>query len=163
MTSHPDVPRRAADGFVDCACGDKHWGRNGAAGLLLWRHGDSGIEVLLQLRAGWSHLGGTWSTPGGAIDWNESPLDGGLREFSEETGIPANFVIIDGSHSLTHPDWFYTTFVGHFAHDAGSPPLVGNSESERLSWTAWKSVPDLELIPAFRHALHELSQFLPAS
>ena len=31
------VHRRSGDGWVDCSCGDEHWGLNGAAGLLVWR------------------------------------------------------------------------------------------------------------------------------
>src|SRR5690348_6784882 len=52
------------DGWTTCALGHRHWGRAGAAGLLLHRDGSAGTEVLLQLRAVWSHHGGTWGTPG---------------------------------------------------------------------------------------------------
>ena len=31
------VHRGGADGWVDCACGNRHWGLVGAAGVLVWR------------------------------------------------------------------------------------------------------------------------------
>jgi len=60
-----------------------------SAGLLLYRHSDEGIEVLL------GHPGGpfwrnkdlaSWSIPKGLIAERETPLAGAKREFAEETG-----------------------------------------------------------------------------
>ena len=50
---------RDGDGFVMCGCGRPHWGRFGAAGLLLIRPNATDPTVLLQLRAGWTHDGGS--------------------------------------------------------------------------------------------------------
>ncbi len=45
---------------------------------------------MLQKRSAFAHEGGTWSCAGGALDEGESPLEGALREASEEVGaIPA--------------------------------------------------------------------------
>jgi predicted NUDIX family NTP pyrophosphohydrolase len=61
-----------------------------SAGLLLYRRGDSGIEVLLV------HPGGpfwekkdlrAWSIPKGEFTEEEDPLTVALREFKEETGF----------------------------------------------------------------------------
>jgi predicted NUDIX family NTP pyrophosphohydrolase len=60
-----------------------------SAGLLLYRHSDDGIEVLL------GHPGGpfwrnrdlaSWSIPKGLIAEDETPLAAAKREFAEETG-----------------------------------------------------------------------------
>ena len=54
------------DGWVDCACGRKHWGTNGASGILLARRDPvSGkvTHVVMQHRAAWSAEGGTWGIP----------------------------------------------------------------------------------------------------
>jgi predicted NUDIX family NTP pyrophosphohydrolase len=60
-----------------------------SAGLLLYRHSDEGIEVLL------GHPGGpfwrnkdlaSWSIPKGLITEGETPLAAAKREFAEETG-----------------------------------------------------------------------------
>lgn len=81
------VSRQLADGFLVCTCGCQHWGLNGAGGLCALRRYEGRVQVLLQLRVLWSHNGGTWGIPGGAVQWNESAFEGALREFCEETGI----------------------------------------------------------------------------
>lgn len=59
-----------------------------SAGLLLFRHRDDGVEILL------GHLGGpfcrnkdleSWSIPKGLIAEGETPLAAAKREFAEET------------------------------------------------------------------------------
>lgn len=86
------LPARDSDGFLLCGCGQRHWGLGGAAGLAAFRERDGQREVLLQLRSPWSHGGATWGVPGGAIEWCESPWEGAVREFAEETGIEAELL-----------------------------------------------------------------------
>jgi hypothetical protein len=62
---------RDGDGWVFCNCGYRHWGLHGAAGLLMVRFDMGEPHVLLQLRAAWTHGGGTWAIPGGALDSHE--------------------------------------------------------------------------------------------
>lgn len=88
----PHRPRPPADGFLLCSCGRRHWGLSGAGGICALRAYEGRIQVLLQLRAPWSHSGGTWAIPGGAIEWRESAFSGALREFCEETGIEPHCV-----------------------------------------------------------------------
>ena len=95
---------RDGDGWVQCACGNKHWGLNGAAGILLVR----GTQILLQHRAPWVHNGDTWGIPGGARDSHESTIEGAFREAVEETGIdtalltPRHVFCDDHGLSLIH-------------------------------------------------------------
>jgi 8-oxo-dGTP diphosphatase len=51
----------------------------------------SGEEILLIKRRS-EHGGGTWSTPGGYLDWGEAPQACALRELEEETGLVAGSV-----------------------------------------------------------------------
>jgi predicted NUDIX family NTP pyrophosphohydrolase len=62
-----------------------------SAGILLFRHSASGLEVLL------GHMGGpfwarrdeaAWSVPKGEHDLDEEPLAAARREFEEELGLP---------------------------------------------------------------------------
>ncbi|HEY9408088.1 MAG TPA: NUDIX domain-containing protein [Jiangellaceae bacterium] len=62
-----------------------------SAGIVLWRRGGAGIEVLL------GHMGGpfwarkdaaAWSIPKGLIEPGESPEVAARREFEEELGLP---------------------------------------------------------------------------
>ena len=66
---------RDGDGWTICECGGTHWGRFGAAGLLLVRTDQEVPRVLLQLRAAWTHGGGSWALPGGALDSHEDPVE----------------------------------------------------------------------------------------
>ncbi|MEV8046035.1 NUDIX domain-containing protein [Streptomyces griseoluteus] len=61
-----------------------------SAGLLLFRHTDRGLEVLLGHMGGpfWATKGeGAWSVPKGEYEADEPAWDAARREFQEETGI----------------------------------------------------------------------------
>jgi predicted NUDIX family NTP pyrophosphohydrolase len=60
-----------------------------SAGILLFRRGAAGLEVLLVHPGGpfWARKDlGAWSIPKGEHDDDEAPLDCARREFAEETG-----------------------------------------------------------------------------
>ena len=60
-----------------------------SAGLLVYRRGDDGLEVLLVHPGGpyWAKKDdGAWSIPKGEYEPDEDPLQVALREFEEETG-----------------------------------------------------------------------------
>lgn len=60
-----------------------------AAGILLFRHGATGVEVLLAHPGGplWARKdAGAWTLPKGQFSDGEAPLDAAKREFEEEMG-----------------------------------------------------------------------------
>ena len=120
--------RGDGDGWVVSVHGTHHWGRHGAAGLLLrapWQDGTP--AVLLQHRAAWSHQGDTWGLPGGALDSHEA----------------AEHAAVVAVHGQT---WTYTTVVA----DASELLItVPNRESAELRWVPEAQVADLPLHPAF--------------
>jgi 8-oxo-dGTP diphosphatase len=119
------------DGWTTCALGHQHWGRHGAAGLLLRWVGPDGPQVLMQHRAEWSHQGGTWGLPGGARDSHESPEQAALREAAEEAGIDATTVRVRGRLRDDHQGWRYDTVVA----DVATPAVpVAQHESAELAW-----------------------------
>ena len=64
--------------------------QNVSAGLLLYRRGAKGLEVLLAHPGGpfWRDRdAGAWTIPKGAADPGEELLDAARREFEEETGV----------------------------------------------------------------------------
>lgn len=149
--------RRPGDGWLDCACGQKHWGLNGAAGLLLARSvtlddGNARVEVVLQHRAVWSHHGGTWGVPGGAIAPDETPTEGALREAHEEAGIEPADVVVRSTHVLDHGTWSYTTVVGVLRPGAPGTVREADHESLEVRWVPVEDVVDLPLLPAFADA-----------
>jgi predicted NUDIX family NTP pyrophosphohydrolase len=62
-----------------------------SAGILLYRPGDAGPQVLLGHMGGpfWARKDdGAWSVPKGEHDADEEPLAAAVREFAEELGSP---------------------------------------------------------------------------
>ncbi|WP_315097141.1 NUDIX domain-containing protein [uncultured Cellulomonas sp.] len=154
--------RQPGDGWVECACGRRHWGLHGAAGLLLVRRSPDGVAqaVVLQHRALWSDQGGTWGVPGGARMPGESAEDAALREAHEEAGIDRVAVRLRESRVLQHDDWSYTTVIA----DEIVPvrPTVTDAESVELRWVPLDEVSDLPLLPAFASAWPRLRERIEA-
>lgn len=148
----------SADGIVYCACGNRHWGHAGAAGILAWRDADD-PEVIMQLRAGWSMSGGTWGIPGGAIDYGESPIEGGMREAREEAGLGPSRVW--AATTLHHPDWSYTTGVAEASK--GQRAIATDHESDAMEWVRWRDLEDRVLMPAFHQSMPLLEPLLGRS
>ncbi len=133
--------------------GTYHWGVHGAAGLLLrapWHDGTP--AVLLQHRAPWSHQGGTWALPGGALDSHEQAHDAAVREAQEEAGLSAEQILVRVSvvtstvPGPSGPIWTYTTVVADAAELLVTVP---NGESSELRWVPEHQVAELPLHPAF--------------
>ncbi|MFE3055327.1 NUDIX domain-containing protein [Nocardia sp. NPDC059239] len=134
--------------------GVRHWGRYGAAGLLLrvpLAESDSSA-VLLQLRArGRAGTRGTWTIPGGACDSHESAVEAALREAWEETGIDPGRVVIRGERVTTRVPggWTFTTVVGDARTAA---PVRPDHETHAVRWVPESEVAALPLHPDFREA-----------
>lgn len=135
---------RDGDGWVSCRCGARHWGLNGAAGLVLCRGGADGPEVLLQHRADWVHDGGTWAVPGGARDSHEDPVAAALREANEEVGVAAADLQVGRTVTGTdHVDWRYDYVLA-----VASPAVhvhAANAETAALAWAGLREVAGLPL------------------
>lgn len=139
------VGLRDGDGWVACNCGHPHWGLYGAAGLLLVRRDTAPPLVLLQLRAAWTHGGGTWALPGGALDSHEDPVSAAAREAFEEAGITAEKFEVKGVFSDDHGNWRYDTVIAHTQGDAGAHDA--NMESDEVRWVPLDEVAAYRLHP----------------
>lgn len=145
---------RDGDGWVYCNCGNRHWGVHGAAGLLLVRLDLDEPRVLLQLRAAWTHGGGTWALPGGALDSHEDSVTAAAREAHEEAGIDPRSLEVKGIFSDNHGNWRYDTVIAHTHVDPGAHEA--NAESEDLQWVLVDDVAGFDLHPGLRGAWDEL-------
>ncbi|WP_305092622.1 NUDIX hydrolase [Prescottella sp. R16] len=144
--------RGDGDGWATTPDGVRHWGRHGAAGLLLRAPlPDGSAAVLLQHRAEWSHQGGTWALPGGARDSHETTVHAAVREAQEETGIDVDAIRVRAERvtSVVAGGWTYTTVV---ADSEKILSLVPNGESTELRWVREAEVTDLPLHPGFADA-----------
>jgi septum formation protein len=157
---NPDNPlapatnvKQPGDGWIDCACGRRHWGLNGAAGILLARRGETGevTDVVLQHRALWSAEGGTWAVPGGAAADGETPLEGALRESFEEANIHPGDIDVVGSYVEDHGPWSYTTVLAFEKLGHSVDPHPNDDESIDVRWVPIDEVDKLPLLRAFGH------------
>jgi 8-oxo-dGTP diphosphatase len=136
------------DGWISCALDHQHWGKHGAAGLLIWAPDGSGRQlVLLIRRAGWSHHGGTWGPPGGARDSHESPAQAAVREAAEECGAPPGAIRISGLLNDDHGGWSYQTLIAEAAEPFAVLP--GSREATQTAWVPADDVASLPLHPGF--------------
>jgi len=143
---------RSGDGFIRCSDGHVRWGIFGAAGAVFVVAGAAGTgpTVLLQLRSMFSHEGGTWSCPGGALEAGESAVVGALREATEEIGpLPAGATMLGEFVFAPALEWSYTTVVIEVPQPFGIPL---NFETEAVDWVSVSEVEERPLHPGFAAA-----------
>ena len=152
-----EVPKenvhQPGDGWVQCNCGRRHWGHNGAAGVLLARRdAETGrvTHVVMQHRALWSAEGGTWGIPGGAISDGESAIEGALRESFEEANITSEDIDVVGAYREDHGNWCYTTVFAFEKPGHSVDPCAHDDESMEIKWVPIDDVPKLKLLTAMR-------------
>lgn len=145
------------DGWANCEAGHRHWGRYGAAGLLLY-HQDTEPYVLLQKRSRVSIGGGTWALLGGARHSHENPVEAALREASEESTLDPSPVRVHWLDGERHGGWSYETVI------ASVPERVdvrGRSfETAQVAWVPASEVERKKLFPPFAEAWRRLRRSL---
>jgi 8-oxo-dGTP diphosphatase len=141
-----------------CSCGERHWGRYGAAGLLLTDPSRTGL--VLQKRSRLVHHGGTWSVPGGAIEGLEGAVHAALREAHEEAGIEAGTVtVVDTIVGTDHDDWSYTYVLAE--SERPDDPRLGTSwEADHTRWIDLDRVATHRLHPGLKADWPRLRAFL---
>lgn len=105
-----------------------------AAGLLMFRRGQHGIEVLLVHPGGplWENRDlGAWTMPKGMFDpAEETPLEAAKREFTEETGFSANAAFLDLG-SIVQPSG---KTVHAFAVEGDADAAAARSNTFEMEW-----------------------------
>ena len=104
-------------------------------------------KVLLMKRKG-PHGQGTWSTPGGHLDFGESLEQCAAREAKEEVGLEVvnlrfravtnDIFESEGQHYITV--WLEGTPLGE-------PTIAAEREVEEIGWFAWDSLPQPLFLP----------------
>jgi 8-oxo-dGTP pyrophosphatase MutT (NUDIX family) len=142
----------SGNAWVYCSQGHRHWGRFGAAGLLI---GD-GRRVVLQHRAPWTHEGDAWGLPGGARDSHEDVVAAALREANEEAAISPEAVTPLGWWRDDHGGWSYTTVLARPRESIG--PHAANAESTEIRWWPVTEIGRLHLHPGLAAAWPRLAE-----
>jgi 8-oxo-dGTP diphosphatase len=114
-------------------------------------------QVLLMKRKD-IHGKGTWTTPGGYLDFGETPEQCAAREAKEEVGLE----VVDIRFRAITNDLFETTgrhyisiwMVGRSLSD--DPVVTAKEEIEELGWFAWDALPQ-PLFLSFENLLNENS------
>jgi 8-oxo-dGTP pyrophosphatase MutT (NUDIX family) len=138
--------------------GRRHWGPLGGAGLLPFAEHQDETWVLLSQRGRFVQSAGTWSTPGGAIEPNETPWDAAVRETTEEIEGLGRLQRIGQLESACPRGcgWSYATFP---AATAMTEVRVRDPwETSAVGWVPAAEVPAMNgLHPAFAAAWPQLA------
>jgi 8-oxo-dGTP pyrophosphatase MutT (NUDIX family) len=145
------------DGWAGCDAGHRHWGRHGAAGLLLY-HLNSEPYVLLQKRSRLSIGGGTWGLLGGARDSHEDAVEAALREAAEESTLDPSLVRVHWLAFEHHGGWSYDTVIGSVPERVEVRPK--SFETADVAWVPASEVAGKKLFPPFAEAWPRLSKSL---
>ena len=105
-------------------------------------------QVLLMKRKG-LHGIGTWSTPGGHLDFGETPEQCAAREAKEEVGLD----VVDIRFRAVTNDLFETTGRHYITiwmageSILGEPTIAAEDEVEEIGWYAWDALPKPLFLP----------------
>jgi 8-oxo-dGTP pyrophosphatase MutT (NUDIX family) len=109
-----------------------------AAGGVVWRRGDEGLEVVLVHRPRYDD----WSIPKGKLDKGESFEDAALREVEEETGLRCELgPFLDEVSYRDHKD--RDKLVRYWAMEAGEGEFAPDDEVDELLWVGIRDAPGM--------------------
>jgi 8-oxo-dGTP diphosphatase len=147
------------DGWTRCARGHQHWGRHGAAGMLIFhRHPEEGTHVLLQQRAWWCSGALTWCLFGGGRHGGEDAVSAALRETTEECTLDTASLSLHGTIDDDHGGWSYTTVVA--SADRMPRVMPASFETRRALWLPLEKVAGLRLFEPFALAWPRLATMM---
>jgi 8-oxo-dGTP diphosphatase len=113
-------------------------------GVIIERNG----QVLLLKRTN-VHGAGTWSTPGGHLEYGESPEECAIREVKEETGVDIGNVIFKGitNDLFEVSEKHYITIWMEGRHLSGEPVADAAQEASDMGWFSWDALPKPLFLP----------------
>lgn len=96
-----------------------------------------------------SHGDGTWSNPGGHLEYGETPEECAIRETQEETGV----TIADVTFRAITNDLFeaqgkhYITIWMEGRYVSGEPTINSQREMSEVGWFSWNALPQPLFLP----------------
>ena len=95
---------------------------------------------------------GIWNGVGGKIEENETPLECGIREVKEETGLDITDVRLCGVKQFMHRDGLYRYIVFLFKTNQYSGELKSSDEGE-VFWIEREDLAKYKQVDGFEHML----------
>lgn len=138
------------------------WGKFGGGGIATVAVDENGVKKVLIGKRGDRD---EWYLPGGAIDENETHLQGSLREFSEEVAdgdaildnikITNAFQAVIGKIDGTDKDWKYVTSVASLpsTFDVKAPETSEPWELQEYQWFSAEELAELDATGKLHPAL----------
>lgn len=113
-------------------------------GVFVWKDG----RFLAGQRLG-AHGGGTWSIPGGHLEFGESWEDCARREVAEETGLEiVNVRFLAATNDIfTDTGKHYVTIWVESDWSGGEPQVQEPDKLAKFSWQTFKSMPRPRFLP----------------
>lgn len=113
----------------------------------------NGDQVLLMKRQN-SHGAGTWSMPGGHLEYGESPDECAIREAEEETGVQiANPTFCTITNDVfEEEEKHYVTIWMEGKYVAGEARINSAREMSDIGWFSWDALPEPHFLP-LKHLL----------
>ena len=107
-----------------------------------------GDQVLLMRRRN-SHGDGTWSSPGGHLEYGESPEACAIRETQEETGLIISYVTCRTitNDRFESEEKHYVTLWMEGRYVSGEPRINSQREMSEVGWFSWNSLPRPLFLP----------------
>lgn len=117
-------------------------------------------QVLLVRRRN-SHGDGTWSTPGGHLEYGESPETCAIREVKEEVEVTiTNLAFRAITNDLFEAERkHYVTIWMEGVYVSGEPAIQAPEELSDAGWFSWDALPEPLFLP-LQHLL--MGQCYPA-
>lgn len=96
-----------------------------------------------------AHGDGTWSLPGGHLEFNEAPEETAVREVVEETGIKIKNLRI-GPYTndvFSREGKHYITLFILSEYDSGEVKIMEPDKCEKWEWFSWEELPRPLFLP----------------
>ncbi|HMB24992.1 MAG: nucleotide triphosphate diphosphatase NUDT15 [Chloroflexota bacterium] len=104
-------------------------------------------KVLLIKRKG-PHGKGTWSTPGGHLDFGETPEQCAARETKEEVGLDvANIRFRALTNDIFEATGKHYITIWMDAGSTGEPFIAAEREVSEIGWFPWEALPSPLFLP----------------
>jgi dATP pyrophosphohydrolase len=125
------------------------------------RQGVTGLETLVLRRGPGGRCPGAWEAVHGSIEPGESPVEAGLRELREETGL-----VPDRMYNLSRVESFYRHvtdeigFIPVFAAFVAPAPVRLSGEHDACEWLPVPAAQGLLAWPRERRGLEDIQILL---